>query len=321
MEDLAKEINARPHLRDASDFREISNGHLSIVGGGHDDLHARTVGYFKDETKGNPIVEFIGLCPKMYSFTVCDASQPIPGVNYPLDIRHKAVANCVARSEIKRFKHEDYVRMYSGGALTNVVNRRIGSRLNQVRLIISFLICITANLTISFQVYTMEQEKRKLFPYDDKRYLFADLPDFRPNPNTHTYGHCDLATIKHLIADQPELGAELIIRHPEEHFAQRHARVSRRLKLAGEIEIEEELLDGDADGELHGDQFLMAERVAAARPGGAIQMGDVIERIIARGNLERPVSPPVRMPAPPTQQSAGLSGLNVHLAPFRRRVD
>ena len=70
----------------------------------------------------------------MYSFTVWDASEPIPGVNYPTDIRHKEVAKGVARSQIKRFNHEDYVRMFNGGALTNVVNRRIGSKLHQVRL-------------------------------------------------------------------------------------------------------------------------------------------------------------------------------------------
>ena len=87
------------------------------------------------------------------------------------------------------------------------------------------------------------------------------------------------------------------------------------------MEMDEELPDGDADGVLHGDQLLMAERVAAVRPGGAIRMGEVIERIIARDNLERPVSPPARMPAPFTQQRAGLSGLNAHLPPFRRRVD
>ena len=94
------------------------------------------MGYFKDETKGNPIVEFVGLRPKLYSFTVCDASEPIPRVNYPMDVWHKAVAKSVARSQIKRFKHEDYVRMYNGGALINVVNRRINSKLHQVRMII-----------------------------------------------------------------------------------------------------------------------------------------------------------------------------------------
>ena len=85
--------------------------------------------------------------------------------------------------------------------------------------------------------------------------------------------------------------------------------------------MEEELPDCDADGELHGDQLLMAEQVAAARPGGAIRSGVVIERIIARDNLERPNSPPAQMPAPPQPQRAGPSGLNAHLSPFRRRVD
>ena len=107
VEDLAKEINTRPHLRDAFDLSEIGNGHLSNLGRGNSNLHAVEVGYFKDETKGNPIVEFVGLRPKMYSFTVCDAAEPIQGVNYPKDMRHKALAKAVARSQIKRFKHED----------------------------------------------------------------------------------------------------------------------------------------------------------------------------------------------------------------------
>ena len=79
----------------------------------------------------------------------------------------------------------------------------------------------------------------------------------------------------------------------EKRFARRRARVPRRLELAGAIEMEEEELpDGDADGELCGDKLLVAERVAAVRPGGAIRMGDGIERIIARDNLARPVVPP-----------------------------
>ena len=87
---------------------------------------------------------------------MCDASEPIPGVNYPINIRHNAVTNDVARSQIERFKHENYVRIYNSEALTNVVNRRIGSTLHQVRLIIFILICMTTHLTICFQVYTME---------------------------------------------------------------------------------------------------------------------------------------------------------------------
>ena len=133
VKDLAKEINACPHLRDAFDFSEISPGQLSNLWRAKAGLHAGEVGYFKDETTRDPNVEFVGLRSKMYSFMVCETSEPIPGLNYPIDVRHKAVAKGVARSQIRRFKHEDYVRIYNGGALTNVVNRRIGSKLHQVR--------------------------------------------------------------------------------------------------------------------------------------------------------------------------------------------
>ena len=85
--------------------------------------------------------------------------------------------------------------------------------------------------------------------------------------------------------------------------------------------MEKELSDGDANGELHGDQLIVAERVATARPGGAIRMGDVITRIIARDNFERPISPTAQMPEPPTPQRAGPSGLNAHLPLLRRRID
>ena len=47
----------------------------------------------------------------------------------------------------------------------------------------------------------MKQEKRGFCSYDDKRYLLADLPDGRPNPNTHAYNHRDLAAEQHLVAD------------------------------------------------------------------------------------------------------------------------
>ena len=74
---------------------------------------------------------------------------------------------------------------------------------------------MSAHLIVCFQLYTMEQEQRRLSPYDDKRYLFADRLDDCPNQNTHAYSHSDLAAEEHLVADQPESGAELIIRHPE----------------------------------------------------------------------------------------------------------
>ena len=111
VEDLAQEIILRPQFRDAFDCSEINNGQLSNLKRENANLHAEEVGYLMDETKGNQIVEFVGLRPKIYSLTVCDASEPIPRVNYPMDVRHKAVTKGVARSQIMHFQHDDYVRM------------------------------------------------------------------------------------------------------------------------------------------------------------------------------------------------------------------
>ena len=122
------------------------------------------------------------------------------------------------------------------------------------------------------------------------------------------------------MADHFEFGAEMVIRHRKERFVRKHARVTKRLELAGVMDMEEKLPDGDADGELHGNQLLVVERVAAARPGGAIRMCDVIERIIASVNLERLDSSPARMAASPTFEGAGPSGLNAHAPPFRDRI-
>ena len=98
VDDLAKEINARTYLQDAFDFSEINSGHLSNLGRGIADLHEGEVAFFKDETNGNSIVKFVGQRPKMYSFSVCDASELISGVINPIDVLHKAVATGVARS-------------------------------------------------------------------------------------------------------------------------------------------------------------------------------------------------------------------------------
>ena len=103
----------------------------------------------------------------------------------------------------------------------------------------------------------------------------------------------------------------------EAQLARKHARV---LKKALAIRPDNGD-DGDSAGELHGNQLLVTERQAAARPGGAIRMGDVLEQIIAREHLERPVSPPAWISPPPTPQRAGESGLNAHLPPFRLCVD
>lgn len=196
----------------------------------------------------------------------------------------------------------------------------------------------------------MEQEKRGLCPYDDKRYLLADLPDGTPNPNTHAYGHRDLAAEAHVEMDIPELtGTDLIIEQrqppqepdengdhdPEPHqttllvinrelrFKRKNVRVAkllakrnRRDSNGEEIGGDEydQVPEGDENGQLDGAQLTRAERAAAARPGAAVRMGDAIERICARQNIQMPSSPPKRLPVimlQPSPNRAGMSLLSV----------
>ena len=58
------------------------------------------------------------------------------------------------------------------------------------------------------------------------------------------------------------------------------------------MDIKEEMPDGDADSELYEDLLLMVKRLAAARPGNAIWINDIIVRIISLHNFERFVLPP-----------------------------
>ena len=111
VDNLAKEINARPKLRDAFDFSEIEHTHFSQLRGPGADVHGGEVGYFKDESTGDPIVEFVGLRPKMYSFTVCRATEYSPGLNSEVEMWNKNVAKIISLSQIRRFKHDDYFRM------------------------------------------------------------------------------------------------------------------------------------------------------------------------------------------------------------------
>ena len=143
-------------------------------------------------------------------------------------------------------------------------------------------------------MYTLKQEKRGLCPYDDKRYLLADLPDGTPNPQTHAYGHYELAAEVEFEADMPELpGTDIIIEHREERFKNKHARVIKKLRaMAPDPEQDE-----DEELEIPGDlaeagNWEEAARAAAERPGVDGRIGSVIERLIAQGCGRRTPTPP-----------------------------
>ena len=71
VEDLGKALNENPVIRDEFDFGAIDLKHPCGYGVYIEPNHGE-LGYFKDECNGDPIVEFVGLRPKMCSFTrVC----------------------------------------------------------------------------------------------------------------------------------------------------------------------------------------------------------------------------------------------------------
>ena len=253
--------------------------------------------YLYDETKGKPIVEFVGLEPKMYSIEVCDA---VIGDAQPR-LTTKQVGKGIARATLKHIPHDTYLAMFRERQKSILSNKRTGNKLHTI--------------------YKMDVQKRVLVPYDDKRILLADLLDGKQYPDTNAFKHYSIKAVRMPEPEQPPAGDEMVVvvlpsgnEQYEAQLARKHARV---VKKARALRLDN-INNGDSDGKLHGNQLLVAEREAAARPGGAIKMGDVIERIIARDNLERPVSPPARMP--PTQR-VEPSRLNAHAPPFRRRVD
>ena len=161
----------------------------------------------------------------------------------------------------------------------------------------------------------MEQVKRGLCPYDDKRYLLADLPDGSPNPYTHAYGHKDLAAEEHFEAVMPEApGTDLVVENRERRYIRKHAYVVKKLlALPGHRGDQEEQEETEEPGEIPGDVALStgdwdkAAQVAAARPGVTGRIDDMLQRLFAAG---RPVSTPPPQPPVFDAQRAGPSATN-----------
>ena len=215
------------------DFSEVPANHPSGLSTPNDP-NKGIVGFFKDETKANPVIELVALKPKMYSFTVAECCQP--GSNTIPKVKSKQVGKGIARAALKTTTHEQYLDMFQEREATKVTNKRIGSLLHQV--------------------YTMSVEKRALMAFDDKRVLLANLPNGQPNPYTHAYGHYSLHQEVHVDEDNqhPDAGNELQIEKHSEYMKTREhkheARLQRKHRLAvkkARILQREEFNDDDPD--------------------------------------------------------------------------
>ena len=127
------------------------------------------VGKFKDETQGNPIVEFVGLRPKMYSYQVLKPDQVISN-------KHRAKGIC--RQFAAKLNHADYKSQLDAPTENYIINRRIGVKLHKI--------------------YSMEVNKRGLCAFDNKRFLLAD------GVNSLAYGHKSIT--REVLNVQPRRG-------------------------------------------------------------------------------------------------------------------
>ena len=113
--------------------------------------NAKRLGFFKDETNGIPIHEFIGLRAKMYSIRLGDGST-------------KMTAKGIDRGFVKRnIKHEQYRASLDEYTRTTAQFKTIRSSRQEL--------------------FTINISKIGLSPYDDKRYLLKD------SHKTLAYGH------------------------------------------------------------------------------------------------------------------------------------
>jgi hypothetical protein len=133
---------------DRFDFSDYPKSHPL-----HSEVNKKVLGKMKDETKGEPIEEFVGLRSKMYCFKSKTKSEK----------RAKGVKKSTVQNDIL---HEDYFHALIWG------NRR-RHQMNSFR-------------SENHQIYSLEQNKISLGPFDDKRYLLAD------GITSYAYGHRDI---------------------------------------------------------------------------------------------------------------------------------
>ena len=132
--DIYEEFWVDKELFDNSDYpkssRYFSNDNKKVIG------------KFKDEASGKPIIEFVGLKSKMYSYNVLDKGE---------QKKAKGVKTNVVEKDIK---HSDYLDVLNN-------NKTMHHQMNSIR-------------SEYDQINSYHLNKISLSPYDDKRYLLDD---------------------------------------------------------------------------------------------------------------------------------------------------
>ena len=147
-EDLYQDMK---EMSDHFDFSEYGVNHFC-----YDKTNAKVLGKFKDETNGNPIIEFVGLRPKMYSQKVYNINDKT------FDAKRKAKG--VKKSSVEdQLPHEEFIKALQ-------TNTKKFAKMTTLR-------------SFSHQIYSIELNKVGLCSFDDKVYVLSD------GINTYNYGH------------------------------------------------------------------------------------------------------------------------------------
>ena len=150
--DVYQDMKEDLELFDTSDYP--SNHPL------HSNANKKVIGKMKDETAGEPIKEFVGLRPKMYSFILDGGKEKKTA---------KGVKKSVKEREIQ---HVDFKNC-------------LFNNVPQQHSMLGFQ-------SDCHQLYTEKLTKTSLSPYDDKRYILAD------GVSSYAYGHYKISFLNTL---------------------------------------------------------------------------------------------------------------------------
>ena len=142
-QDVYQDMNENQDLYDTSDYPKEHFLH-SVV-------NKKGIGKFKDETAGDPVMEFVGLRSKMYSMMTKEGKDKKAG---------KGIKKSVLKKEIN---HQDYKDCLFEKREYHHAMMGFRSHLHQL--------------------YTEKQMKKSLSPFDDKRFILED------GFSTRAHGH------------------------------------------------------------------------------------------------------------------------------------
>ena len=92
-----------------------------------DPTNNRVVGKFKDEANGDPILEFVGLRAKMYSYQTLSHNETGKET-----IITKKRAKGIQKAAVSKLRHEEFKCQLDAPEENFIKNRRFGSKLHEI---------------------------------------------------------------------------------------------------------------------------------------------------------------------------------------------